>query len=312
MKALLSIAALLCAGHIVAQNTDIIIKTPDSLDFALFIDGKEYKTDRADLIKITDIPEAALLNVNGVLTGNRPMTFFERVECTGSKEWYFEVVITAKGDNLILELVAERAKDKDFKQMDMGADYIVYRFGKYATPQERAKSTVDASSSVKSKRTKEETPTMVMEDEDGNLVEKKEERRQTVSESGSSTVIKSERTTTSTGDEREHTILKPRAETCGSAWEASVRESQMGRLYEENDDPGRLYMGKVLAIENCMTAEDAGLIVSQLGTESMRMEMAKFIYPSIVDPDNFELLEQYFDTKSAWEAIELYIDVKYK
>lgn len=294
-----------------AQNSDLILRASDTLNFTLFIEGNEYKVDGASYVKIVAIPEAALLNVTGMLISSTPMAFFERLEFKGSFEWQYELVVPKSGGKLTLKLITKTEKTEDFKSLDLGQNFVVYQYGKYISPLERVSGTVDARSSIKSTRTNEESPTTVTIEE-GKKVEKKEERKQTITEGGSNTVIHTERKTTGDGDEREMSILKPRKENCEIAWDAATKAEQMALLLAEVDESGKLYMSKVIAIKNCMTCDDAGEILAIYESEATRIEMAKFIYPSITDTDNFEILAKYFNNKSSWEAVELYIDVKYK
>ncbi|MBI1183652.1 DUF4476 domain-containing protein [bacterium] len=311
MRVCLFLSLLLVTYGAAAQNSDLIIVAADSVDYSFFIDGKEYKLDNANQIKITEIPQDALLNVSGMLKSDKPIAFFQRLEFKGSFEWVYELTIAEKGNQLELKLLSQNEKTEKYKPTELGENYIVYRYNHYSMPQERVNRSVEAISSIKSKRHREETPTTVVVEE-GKTIEKKEERKQTVTEEGASTVIHSERTSTAEGDARETTILRPRKEVCDSAWDDETRQAQMALLAKETDEAGKLYVSKRIAIDHCMTTVQAGDIMYVFESEATRIEIAKFIYPSLIDPENFDALAQYFKSKSSWEAVELYVDVKYR
>lgn len=294
-----------------AQNSDLIILGSDTMKYTLFLDGREYSVDGAAIIKITNIPEAALVNVSVMLQSTQPKAVMERLEFKGSYEWQYKIVEPKRGNKLELELVAQHEKGADFKMMDMKENFVVYRFNKYAAPVERVRGTVEAASSMKMTRKKEETPSLTIE-QDGKMMEKKSSRKQTVKETGASTVIHQERTTQGYGDERERTILRPRKEDCEGAWSKKEKEAAFEELMAENDEPGKLYISKKTAIDYCMTAEDARDIIVQFESEATRIEMTKFIYPSLVDIENFEILSEVFDSPSSWEAVKLYVEIKYE
>lgn len=302
--------ALVLSGIAQAQNSDFIIRSSDTIEVMVNLDGQEYKMDGASVIKITDIPEATLVNVTIMLKSASPRVYFDRHEFKGSFEWDYRITIPEKGNKMELEELASTQKGDDFKESDLGSNFIVYRFKRTSTPTDRFRGTADAASSISMQRIKEENP-MTTKIEDGVSVEEKSSRSQTIKKKGSSTVIHQERTTTKEGDERETTILKPRKESCEKAWSKSEKKEQMALLAEETNEAGKLYMAKTIAIAHCMSAEDAIDIIDVFDTEAMRIEMTKFIYPSIVDQDNFDVLEDSFDNTSSWEAVNLYIDVKY-
>lgn len=293
-----------------AQTSDLIIRGNDSSDFTFLIEGKEYKLDDASVLKITDIPSSALVNITIMLKSTTPMAFFDRMAFVGSFEHDYSLKIPEKGNKLELELNEKTEKIDGYKPSSLGSNFITYRFNKYAAPTERIKETYDAASSLKMKREREKSDTTRMED--GKKIEEKSERKRTVKEEGSSTVIHTERKTTGDGDNRETTILKPRKEDCNGDWDKKTKENELANLALERSEPGKLYVSKTIAINNCFTAEDAKQIMNVFDSEATRIEMAKFMYPSLTDPENFEVLEEYFESPSSWEAVLLYIDIKYK
>lgn len=294
-----------------AQNSDLIIYGSDTIKFSLFLDGREYKVDGASKIKITDIPEAALVNVSVMLQTAQPKAGMERLEFKGSYECQYQLLVPKKGNKLELKELAKNEKDKKFKAADLGENFVVYRFNKYAAPTERVRGSIEAASSMKMTRKKEVTPSLTIE-EDGKRMEKTSSRKQTVKEQGASTVIHQERATQSYGDERERTILKPRKEDCEGAWSKKERTAAFDELMAEIEEAGKLYVSKKTAIDYCMPAEDAKEILTLFESEATRIEIAKFIYPSLVDVENFEILGEVFDSPSSWEAVKLYVEIKYE
>ena len=120
---------------------------------------------------------------------------------------------------------------------------MIYRFGKYAGPTERVRGSIEAASSMKMTRKKEDTPSLTIE-EDGKRMEKKSSRKQTVKEQGASTVIHQERTTQAYGDERERTILRPRKVACEGEWSKKEKNAAFDELMAEQDEAGKLYVSK--------------------------------------------------------------------
>ena len=59
--------------------------------------AREYKVDGASKIKITDIPEGALVNVSVMLQSAEPKAVLERMEFKGSFEWQYRLVNPKKG-----------------------------------------------------------------------------------------------------------------------------------------------------------------------------------------------------------------------
>lgn len=310
MRSFLFVAALLVSNLASAQNSDLIIRSADTIDIMVNLDGQEYKMDGATVLKVTDIPEGALVNVTIMLKAATPKVYFNRHEFKGSFEWDYRVVVPEKKNVLVLEEIASTAKTDDSKASELGSNFVSYRFNRFSTPTERFKGTMDAASSLSMERVKEEKP-MTTTIEDGVTVEEKSSRKQTIKKQGSSTVIHQERKTTQDGDERETSILKPRKEACEEAWDKKTKSAQMDKLAAENEEPGKLYMAKVIAIDNCIEAKDAVEILAIFDTEATRIEMAKFIYPSIVDQENFEILVDSFKSTSSWEAVSLYVGIKY-
>lgn len=310
MRAVLFFLAIVSTSGLYAQKSDLIIRSADSIEVMVNLDGREYKMDGATVIKITDIPEAALVNVTIMLKSSTPKVYFNRHEFKGSFEWDYKLVNPAKKNTLLLEEVAVNEKTEEFVSSALGDNFVTYIFKNYTTPTERYRGTVDAASSMSMKRTKEENP-LTTKIEDGVTVEEKSSRNQTVKKQGSSTVIHQERKTTAEGDNRETSILRPRKESCDDMWDKDKKTEQMDSLALESYEAGKLYMAKTIAIGNCMSAKDAIEVIAVFDTEATRIEMAKFIYPSIVDKDNFHLLADSFDSPSSWDAVKLYVDIKY-
>ena len=309
MRVLVILLALLTSNCVLAQS-DFIIRSADSIKVMINLDGKKYDMDGATVIKISNIPDAALVNVTIMLESATPKVYFQRHEFKGSFEWDYRIVNPEKKNVLVLEEIAKNEKTEEYTPAELGENFVTYRFGRYTTPLERYRGTMDAASSMSMKRTKEELPATT-KIEDGVKVEEQSSRTQTVKRQGSSTVIHQERTTTSEGDERETTILRPRKEGCEGAWTEEEKDEQMALLMEETGDPGKLYISKTIAIAHCMTTDDAREMLSVFENEATLIEMCKFIYPSLVDPENFDSLEDLYKSKSSWEAVKLYVDVKY-
>lgn len=83
-------------------------------------------------------------------------------------------------------------------------------------------------------------------------------------------------------------------------------------MANETRESGKIYLSKKIAVENCFKAKDAGFILESFEEESSRIELAKFLYPSLTDKENFDLLAEYFDSPSSWEAVKLYVEIKYE
>lgn len=173
--ALLSIF-LLFSAKVFGQNSDLIVILPSTLDVAFLIEGREYKTDGAPIIKITQIPEGALLNVNIIIKSATPMSSFDRLEFNGSNEWVYQLVVPEKGNKLKLELELKTEKGDDVKGYDLADDFIIYKYNKYAAPLERVSGTVEGASSLTMKREREKSDTTRTE---GNktIEEKKNHQR---------------------------------------------------------------------------------------------------------------------------------------
>jgi hypothetical protein len=310
MKGFTLIALILSSLLAQAQNSDLIVKLPDTLDVAFLIEGREYKTDGAPIIKITQIPEGALLNVNIIVKSATPMSSFDRLEFNGSNEWVYQLVVPEKGNKLKLELESKTEKSDNVKGYDLADDFIIYKYNKYAAPLERVSGTVEGASSLTMKRERGKSDTTRTE---GNkTIEESKEHKRTVKKSGSSTVIHTERKVVGEGDERERTTLKPRKEACEGEWTSYSKDEAAENLANETRESGKIYISKRIAVENCFKAKDAGFILESFDEESSRIELAKFLYPSLTDKENFDLLAEYFDSPSSWEAVKLYVEIKYE
>lgn len=307
--ALLSIF-LLFSAKVFGQNSDLIVILPSTLDVAFLIEGREYKTDGAPIIKITQIPEGALLNVNIIIKSAAPMSSFDRLEFNGSNEWVYQLVVPEKGNKLKLELELKTEKGDDVKGYDLADDFIIYKFNKYAEPLERVRGTVEGTSGLTMKREKGKSDTTRTE---GNkTIEESKEHKRTMKKSGSSTVIHTERKVVGEGDERERTTLRPRKEECEGEWTSYSKDEAAENLANETRESGKIYLSKKIAVENCFKAKDAGFILESFEEESSRIELAKFLYPSLTDKENFDILSEYFVSPSSWEAVKLYVEIKYE
>ncbi|MGB0429923.1 MAG: DUF4476 domain-containing protein [Bacteroidia bacterium] len=310
MKGILICIGLVWSLMAMGQNSDLTIIANDTVDFALFIEGREYKTDNAPRIKITEIPEGAYLNINVITKSAQPMAYFGRLEFQGSHEWVYQLTVPKRGNKLELVKIEKIEKSEGYKSFDLKDNFIVYKYNKYANPIERVSGTVDAASSLNMKREREKKDTTRVE---GNKqIKEKSERKRTVKESGSSTIIHTERSTTGEGDERETKILKPRKTACEGPWDSKTRDSEMQLLATETREAGKIYMSKKIANANCFSTKDAKAFLQVFENESSRIEIAKFIYPSLIDPENFDQLESEFDSSSSFEAVKLYVEIKYE
>ncbi|MFY0674185.1 MAG: DUF4476 domain-containing protein [Bacteroidia bacterium] len=310
MKASFLSVILFVSTTLFGQNSDLIVKLPDTLDIAFLIEGREYKTDGAPIIKINQIPEGALLNVNIIVKSATPMSSFDRLEFNGSKEWVYNLVVPSKGNKLKLSLESNTVKSDDYKGYDLADNFIIYKYNKYAAPLERVSGTVEGASSLTMKREREKSDTTRTE---GNkTIEEKKERKRTIKKSGSSTVIHSERKVVGEGDSRETSVLKPRKEECNGEWASYSKDEAVENLSNETRESGKIYISKRIAVENCFMAKDGAFILEAFDEESSRIELAKFMYPSLIDKENFDVLAEFFNSPSSWEAVKLYVEIKYE
>lgn len=309
MRNLLLVLLLFPFG-LLAQDAALMLDLSTLGDCTVQIDGEDYLIDGASLILIRNIPEESEMTVT--IVGNsrqNPMVFFKTMSFEAGYLHHYQILESDKGNRLRRQLVELKEIEGDLAP-DLGKNYVVFHYG---NPKiiDRFKSEAYSDSGIKMTRKQEKGPEKTTI-ENGKEVKVREEKEYVKKEEGSSTVVNEERKTTRRADRRETTIMKPRSEPCVALWTEVERDSAFADFNKEFEDAGRLYIAKKNAIDYCFSVADAREMLEKLDMESSRIELAKFVYPSLWDKDEFESLEDVFDTKSAFESVVLYIDIKYE
>lgn len=300
--ATLILSSFIFSSAAFAQLGNTLIFESDTFEYQLHINGKEYYVFGAKTAKIRQVEPGEKLMV---FVKHETSQSSYRGELNPKEEGFWKYNLTISNDSIQIEeeQITEEVAN------DLGFNYVVLKMGN-VYPLQRVNKKSAASSSMSMTRSKEEKPSSISI-KDGKRVEETGRNIKTTGKSGSSLVDHETRTTRMKGDERETTILKPRKSACQGPWNDEERMKGLATVAEEVDDSGKLYVAKTLGIANCMLANDALELVNSLELEAAKIELAKFLYPSIVNKDQFEILEAAFESDASWDSVNMYIDIKY-